>query len=309
MSDAAPSIRNPQSEQRNRFYRLGTFRLALALAKALPRGLSQALAGAIGRATFPLAKNARESLRANLALVTGRQGRELDALCKTNFARFVKMLADYFYATSAKPDRIRALLAEWRGYEHIEAALARGRGAIVVTAHLGNWELGGMILALRGLPLTVVTLREPAGGLSRWREDYRRRLGIRTITVGADNTFAFLEMVNALRRNEFVAMLVDRPYDGTGSPVRFFGRETLFSTAPALLWQHTAATVLPAFTLQNERGGYVSFAEPPVEMAGSVNPREALAQNTQRIATAFEAIVREHPGQWFNYVPIWKNEG
>jgi KDO2-lipid IV(A) lauroyltransferase len=217
------------------------------------------------------------------------------------------MLADYFYATTAQPDEIRALVAEACGNAHIDAALARGKGVILITAHLGNWELGGMTLALRGLPMTIVTMQEPTAELTRWRENYRQRLGIKTITVG-EETFSFLEMVHALRRNEFVAMLVDRPYEGTGSPVRFFGGEAFFSTGPALLWQHTGAAVLPAFTLQNERGTYVSFAEAPIEMESAAGPREALAQNTQRIATAFEAIIRSHPEQWFNYVPVWKAE-
>jgi lauroyl/myristoyl acyltransferase len=293
--------------KRNPWYRLGTFRLALGLAKTLPRAMTHALARAIGHAGFLFAKNAVGSLRENLACVTGKKTRELDALCKSNCENFVKMLADYFYATTAKPDQILALLADSRGNEHIDAATARGKGVIVITAHLGNWELGGMTLALRGLPMTIVTMQEPTAELSRWRENYRRRLDIKTITVGTD-TFSFLEMVHALRRNEFVAMLVDRPYEGTGSSVRFFGRDAFFSTAPALLWQHTGAAVLPAFTLQNEDGAYVSFAEPLIEMESCADTREALAQNTQRIATAFEAIIRKHPEQWFNYVPIWKAE-
>ena len=297
------------SRIRHPFYAAGLFKFAWKLAAITPFWIGRLISSMVVFAGYPLAAKGRAVARRNLGHVTGLRGEELENLCRRNIFNFGRMLSDYFCATRSTQKRIGALLTEWRGYEHIEAARARGKGAIIVTAHLGNWELGAMLLALRDLPMTIVTLQEPTNELSRWREDYRRRLGIRTITVGADNTFAFLEMVNALRRNEFVAMLVDRPYDGTGSPVRFFGRETLFSTAPALLWQHTAATVLPAFTLQNERGGYVSFAEPPVEMAGSVNPREALAQNTQRIATAFEAIIREHPGQWFNYVPIWKNEG
>jgi KDO2-lipid IV(A) lauroyltransferase len=199
------------------------------------------------------------------------------------------------------------LLDEWRGFENLEAALARGKGAIVVTAHLGNWELGGILLALRGLPMTVITLEEPTSGLTRWRDAQRRRLGIKTIAVGPGHDFAFVEMIQTLRRNEIVAMLVDRPYAGTGAPVQFFGRSTEFSTAPALLWQHTDAAVVPAFVLQNARGGYVSFADPALCFQRNEESRAAIVENTQRLAAHFEAIVRQHPQQWFNYVPIWNS--
>ncbi|MDZ4287664.1 MAG: lysophospholipid acyltransferase family protein, partial [Prosthecobacter sp.] len=200
-----------------------------------------------------------------------------------------------------------ALLSGRTGFEHLSAARAQGNGAIVVTGHLGHWELGGLMLAQHGLPLTVITLEEPSTELSRWREACRRQLGIKTITVGPGHPFAFVEMIQTLRRNELLAMLVDRPYSGTGTAVQFFGHETEFSTAPALLHQHTGASVLPAFVLQDGSGRYIMSAEPLVPMTGKPDPQAALATNTQRIAKVFEDIIRRHPEQWFNYVPIWKD--
>ena len=290
----------------NPCYSLGTFRLARLLSNLLPRAACQFLADRIGRVSFYLGKKSREALRGNLRPVTGLGGSGLDALCRENFANFIKMLADYFYCTNRSETRVPKLLEEWRGYENLTAALDRGKGVIVVTGHLGNWELGGILLALKKLPMTVVTLDEPTTELTRWRDDYRRKLGIKTITVGAEN-FSFVEMIQTLRRNEIVAMLVDRPYANSGTPVQFFGCETEFSTAPALLWQHTDAAVLPAFVLQNKKGRYLSFADPAIPMERQDDPRKAIARNTQRVATAFEKIIREHPEQWFNYVPIWKH--
>ncbi len=281
------------------WYRLATFKAARAVAHTLPRGLCQALAGAIGRCSHAANSEAREALRANLEVVTGLAGSNIGPLCRRNFSNFLKMLADYFYTAGAGAGKIQGLCSEWRGFGNLVAARERGKGTIVITAHLGNWELGGLLLATEGFPLTVISLEEPAPELTRWREEQRRRLGIKTITVGTDK-FAFVEMINALRRNEFLAMLIDRPYAQSGVPVRFFGHETQFSSAPALLWKHTGATVLPAFVLQSERHRYLSFADAPVPMEGGE------AVSTQRIATAFEGIIREHPEQWYNYVRIWK---
>lgn len=291
--------------KRNPLYGLIAFKMAHGFAKTFPRSICQQLAATIGRVSYARSDHVREALRANLAFITGLDGAALDALCNANVSNFSKMLADYFYCISGEPARIRPLLEEWRGFENLVAARERGKGVVLITAHLGNWELGGLLLALEGLPMTVVTLEEPSTELSRWRDNYRRRLGIKTITVGSDK-FAFVEMMNTLRRNEILAMLIDRPYENSGTPVEFFGRQTLFSTAPALLCQHTDAAVLPAFVLQNKSGRYLSFADPSIPLEKSENPRDDLANNTQRIAEVFEGIIRQHPEQWYNYVPIFK---
>lgn len=287
----------------NPWYRLDTFRAALRLVSMLPRDVAQELAGAIGRAGYQFAGAGREAARDNLARITGLRDLMLDDLCRENFDRFLRMLSDYFYCSLAPKEKIRALVQEWQGFEHIVAARKRGKGGILITAHLGNWELGGILLALEGVPLTVVTLEEPATGLTRWREVYRQRIGIKTISIGSD-PFSFVGIVSALRRNEFIAMLIDRPVSsgrgGSAVPVQFFGAQACLSPAPTLLWQHTGADVIPAFVLQKPGGRYVSLLAPPVPMTADG------AANAQRIAAVFETVVRSNPEQWFNYVPIWK---
>jgi KDO2-lipid IV(A) lauroyltransferase len=283
----------------NLWYRLDIFRAALRLVSMLPRDMAQEIAGAIGRAGYDFGSTGCDAARENLARITGLSDVMLDEMCRANYDHFLRMLSDYFYCTLAPAEKIRRLVDEWQGFEHIVASRKRGKGGILITAHLGNWELGGILLALEGVPLTVVTLEEPASGLTEWRESYRRRLGIKTVSVGAD-PFSFVAIISALRRNEFVALLVDRPYGGSAVPVDFFGAPTCFSSAPTLLWQHTGADIIPAFVLQKPGGRYVSLLAPAVPMGPDA------AANAQRIATVFEAIVRRNPEQWFNYVSIWK---
>ncbi len=215
----------------NPWYRLPTFQTALALARVLPRKAAQPLAAGIGSLSYSLAGRGREIIRDNLATASGLDGPRLDDLCRANYRNFLKMLADYFYTAGAPVNKVRPLLSEWRGFEHLTAARERGKGTIIITGHIGNWELGGVLLAAEGFPVSVISLEEPAPELTKWREEYRKRLGIKTITVGTDK-FAFVEMINTLKRNEFVAMLIDRPYAQSGVPVKFFGKETLFSGAP-----------------------------------------------------------------------------
>ena len=297
---------NTHAAGRSSLYTLTGFKAAFALAHLLPRAAAQWLAPRIGLASFRRNAAGQAALRANLQLVTGLAGEKLEALCEKNVANFSRMLADYFLCAGVHASRhANALLEAWSGREHLAAARARGKGAMIVTGHLGHWELGGILLARLGLPLTIVTLEEPSTDLTRWREASRRHCGIRTITVGPGHPFSFVEMIQTLRRNELLAMLVDRPYAATGTPVEFFGQPAAFSSAPALLAEHTGAAVIPAFVLRETSGRYVSLAEPPVFMDRTGASREAIGENTQRLASAFESVIRQHPEQWFNYVPIW----
>jgi KDO2-lipid IV(A) lauroyltransferase len=274
-------------------------------ARLLPRAIGQAIAPLIGFAITRRNPKAFEATRQNLGLATRRAGADLENLCADNVASFSRMLADYFYYSSRPARAAQALLARWSGYEHLAAAREAGKGIILVTGHLGNWELGGVLLALRGFAVNVITLDEPTTSLTAWRDGYRRRLGIKTIPVGPGRDFAFVEMIQVLRRGECLAMLVDRPYAGTGSPVQLFGQATAFSSAPALLAQHTGAAVIPAFVTRMRRGRYEAIALPPVVMPGKREPGGGLEANTQAVASAFESVIRLHPDQWYNYVPVF----
>ena len=91
---------------------------------------------------------------------------------------------------------------------------------------------------------------------------------------------------------------------GSGMPVQQFGQATQFSTAAAMLAHHTGATVLPAFVLRRPDSRYKAVAGEPIPMdEGPL--RETLQPNVQRIADLFASLIRQHPEQWFNYVPLF----
>lgn len=291
---------------RSPLYNLSLFKLGFVTAQLLPRAVSQRIADRFALWSLRNVPSIGAALRGNLGVATGRQGAALESLVRENVCAFSRMFADYFLCAGDRATRARELVAEWSGLDHLEAARARGKGTILVTGHLGHWELGGLLLALSGLPLTVVTLPEPTPELMHWREASRRRLGIETIAVGPGHDFAFVEMLRVLRGNGVLAMLVDRPYSGTGMPVRQFGRETQFSTAAAMLAHHTGASIVPAFVLRRADSRYCASAHAPIEQE-SGPLRETLQPNVQRIADLFESLIRRHPEQWFNYVPLFSH--
>jgi len=287
-------------------YGIRAFKSAFALAQLLPRPVTRIIADALAWWSLRSSPELQKITRDNIAVATGLSGEKLATLVRENFRCFARMLADYFLCAGGDGASANDLLESTEGWEHLSAAQAAGRGTILITGHLGHWELGGLLLALRGLRMSIITLPEPSDALMRWRAACRRRLGIGTIAVGPGHDFAFVEMLGTLRENGCLAMLVDRPYHGTGTAVRQFGRTTQYSSGPAMLAHHTGATVLPAFVLRLPNHRYRAIVCPPIPM--SKGPlREVTLENTQRIADAFETLIRAHPEQWFNYVPLFNN--
>jgi lauroyl/myristoyl acyltransferase len=295
-------VRSPDLElTRNGWYNPLSFEAASWIIRHLPHPLSRSMSVSIGELGYRLCHNRRAALLRNLEAITQDKKRRI-ILSRSCFHNFLRMLHDFCDCAEGGTQRVNSLMVERRGFQFLEAGRANGKGILLVTGHLGAWELGGMVLASDGFPVNVVTMAEPTRELNEWRRKYRERFGIKTITVGSDK-FAFVEIIQALRRNELVAMLIDRPYLNSGVQVQFFQRPTLFSAAAARIWQHTQASVIPAFVLQLQPGQYGCYAYPPIDMAVG----QPIEENSQRIAEVFQAIIREFPEQWFNFVPIWNS--
>ncbi len=288
----------------NPWYNSLSFRVGLRLASLFPRFVTLALARFIGHLAHDLCDAQREIMLENLRPVTGARGPELDAIGRRVFVHFIEMIADNIVFMNGSLEEVAEIMGDWSGLEHLQAAQARGKGTVLITGHLGAWELGGIFLAARHIPVTVVTLAEPVANVGEWREKYRRKFGIDTITLG-DDRFAFLSIVQTLRKNGIVALLVDRPYGGHSMPVEMFGKTTQFSHAASLLWQHTGATILPAFVFAQPMGKYASHAYQPIEMSTADDPTQTHHVNTQRIADFFASLLQLHPDQWYNFVPLW----
>lgn len=195
------------------------------------------------------------------------------------------------------------------GEEHLEKALERGKGVICVTPHLGNWELGGYVLAQKGYPIHILTLKEESPFLSRYEKDLRQRVGIRTIVIDPKErpNFVILEIARQLKKNEIVAMVADRIYDGQGVEVDFFGQPTPFPTGPIYLALETGAEVIPVFVILKEKMKYWGIIEEPIPINREIDKEKAVRLGVQEMGKRFEKIISQYPDQWLTFFPFWRN--
>jgi lauroyl/myristoyl acyltransferase len=188
------------------------------------------------------------------------------------------------------------------------AACRRGsRGFLLVTGHVGNWEMGAMTLRSHGLTPAVVGQPELDPSVQEMRLKQRGRLGVESIDIGSSMATAF-EVRATVDRGRAVALLVDRAYPEDRVVVPFFGRPTPFLRSPALLARFCACPILPGFFLRARDGSYFNVWGEPLEADPSLSPDEDARRILTRVASDLEAVVRAHPTQWFNFYRFWNGD-
>ena len=297
------SLAAPANEQApSSLYRALPWRLGLAAARALPVPVLATIAQVCGWIYSRLASHRREVVVQNLLPVLNGDRRAAERASAELFRQFALKLAWLWrHESGAETD---SSLSEWNGWELFAAARARNNGVLLVTPHLGDWELGGAFLARKGVKLLVLTQPEPDERLTEIRRVSRARWGIETLVVGTD-PFAFVEIIKRLQDGATVALLVDRPPVATAVTVELFGKPFQASIAPAELARASGCALVPVFVVR-QAGGYRASVLPEIayDRAGLGN-RAARVGLTREIMRTFEPIIRENATQWYHFVPIW----
>ena len=190
---------------------------------------------------------------------------------------------------------------------NLAAAQARGKGVLLLTPHLGNWEFGAAFFVQHGFKLLVLTQPEPEQGLTKLRQASRARRGVETLVVGED-AFAFIEIIKRLQAGATVALLVDRPPPPTAVTVELFGRPFQASIAAAELARASGCALLPTYVVR-QSGGYSASLLPEISYdRAALGNRTARIKLTQEILRAFEPAMRQYITQWYHFVPVWPVE-
>ena len=271
----------------------------------VPRFLHAPFALFWGGLFYLVLPGTRRNLRNNLKVVTGSD--RVERLIFSAFYKFSRNWCDNMLMMRLRGERLLGLIGRWTTEKPLNDALAAGHGAILMSIHLGNWELGGLGLAERGYRMNVLTFREPDEKVNRQREELRRQRGINFIYVDRDSTspFAIVEAVNALNRNEVLAVLGDRDGSSHSALFDFFGRPTPIPLGAAHLALVTGAPVIPVFVpLEGER--YAAVMEEPIYFRGERGKRgEVIMEGTRQIVAVFERYIRAYPDQWYNFFDYW----
>jgi KDO2-lipid IV(A) lauroyltransferase len=240
-----------------------------------------------------------QRLRANLRRVAGPQcpEPEFDALVKSAMRSYGRYWLETFRLPKMDLDEVAARVeAGTEGAEHIDRAMAAGRGLILALPHMGNWDVAAVWLIKHGVAFTTVAERlKPESVYLRFLA-FRESLGFEVLpATGGDSRFGVL--AQRLRAGGMVCLPADRDVTGAGIEVEFFGQKARMMGGAAALAVQTGAALLPAVLWFEGRGwGVHIYPEVPVPAEGS--RRDKIAAMTRQMARNFEAGIAVHPEDW-----------
>ena len=309
MNPAATSPANRAA--RRRWYRHGwnrpvSWELVLRITPRLPRFVLVPLHHVTTMICMAWMTSERRAARRNLRRVTGATGLALLGTVYRLFHNFSRFIVAYGEMRDLSLERfLHRLVGADRTEALFREVLARGGGMVLVTMHLGQWDLGLKLLSRFDVPVHVVMLSEDPQEVTRYAEAARTWAGLKVHSM-ADSSLLAIKLMMALKRGEVVAIQGDRPVGPNVMPMELFGETTMLPTGPVQLALATGAPLVPVFVLFDRKDRYRLLSYPPMTFAreGGVDP-DATAQAMRRLIEVMESVVSQYPDQWFNFYDVW----
>jgi KDO2-lipid IV(A) lauroyltransferase len=271
---------------------------------ALPRPLAikagQGI-GALARAALPhLRRHAETNLRLALPELDERQRRRI---LRGTFRNLGRLLGEVSQFPRFNRENISSIVV-YQGLENYLEAQAQGRGVILLTGHIGAWELSVYAHSIYGYPMSFLARRVDNPLVERLAEGYRTRYGNRSI----DKRGSVREVMKTLKAGGVVGILADlNTSREEGVFCDFFGVPACSTAGVAALALRTGAVVLPGYIVWDESARIHRLCfEPPIETISTGNQKEDVAANTARYTKALENVIRRYPDQWLWIHRRWR---
>ncbi len=284
------------------FLTYALYRLLAALTGPLPPRMGYWVTRRAGGLLYRFSPNLREILAHNLRHVLGPAADEaqVQALIRQACVSIAKVHYELFRISRMTPDQILDLV-QVEGFDHLQQALERGKGVIVVTAHLGNVDMVGQLPLARGIPISGAVWHLQPERLFRYTLKLRQIHGLRLFPTDGP----MLGLLRALKRGELIGLPADRVFAGNARMVDFFGRPAWLPSGPARLSRRTGAPLLPAFVERLPGDTFRVHIEPALDVPQTGDVEADIASAMEEIVGIMEHYISQHPEQWLVAAPIW----
>ncbi len=273
-------------------YRIGQF-----VALAFPLKVVYAVAVFVSDLHYLFADKDRAAVTENLkAIFPDKSEEEIRGIRIKIFRNFAKYLADFFRFSKIDAEYVKNNV-KVENTRYLDEALAKGTGAIILSAHIGNWEWGGIVTALSGYPFYAVALPHKHKRVDDFFNSQREAKGMHVIPLGK----AVRQCITLLNNNEVVALVGDRDFTEKGDVSIFFGRQAILPRGPAALSIKTGAAIVPGFVIRNNDESLTLRFEKPIQR----QPEDSIPELTRRCTEIIEEYIRRYPDQWYMFRRFW----
>lgn len=280
------------------------YRTARFLAITLPIGFSYRIADISGSLYYFLAKKDRKIVNNNIKIILNHNNdkRSVGRMSRAVFTNFARYLVEFFRASKMDLKYVEKYV-DIQGRENLDKALSLGKGALLVSAHLGNWELGAIVLSMLGYPLNVVAWTHRDKRVNEFFLGQRQSKGVKVIPLGV----AIRRVLSALKNNEAVAFLGDIDYANPemGVMVKLFGQDTIMPKGPAVFSLKTNCPIVPVFVVREKGDRFKFIIEEAISYKPTDNYEYDVTNLTQILSKRLESHIAQDPGQWFMLTPRW----
>ncbi len=263
----------------------------------LPRSIGYQLAKVISTIRFLIFKKDKDALYYNLypVLKDREKVRKISKEAVNNFAYY---LVDFFRYNKFNQKFIDKYV-EISGLENLDKALAKGKGVIALTAHLGNYELAGAVTALLGYPLSGVALPHKDKRVNEFFNRNRQRVGMKVIPTG----IAVKGCFSALKKGGILAILGDKSFSASSRNMEMFSNLAAIPRGASFFALKTGAEIIPSFLVRKNKFFYNLIFEKPIQFnkCNECPEKEILEQYTKIL----EKYIQNYPGQWYMFEKYW----
>jgi len=276
------------------------------IVRIMPPSCLYAFARSIAGLAYIFARKQKEIALNSLSLAFGQEksAAEIEKIAKDCFVYMAKSAVELMFFFD-KPQALKELVT-MQGRQHLDSALAGGRGVILVSAHFGNFPLLLGSLAVAGYK---------AGGIMKPMHDARmekiffkkrEKFGVKTIYSQPRN-LCVNNTINALRNNEIVFIPIDQNFGTAGVFVDFFGEKAATATGPVIFAQRTGAALVPCFIIREANDHHKIIFEPELKLESGQDATEVIRMNIQKLTNIIEAYIRRYPAEWGWIHRRWKS--
>jgi KDO2-lipid IV(A) lauroyltransferase len=285
------------------------FKLGRVAVRALPRPWLFSLSDGLATLAFFFVRGYRTRSIANVsaAFAGCPASRNAPAIVRGALKNFFRACVEMVIAMESSDEERRAAIAV-EGFNHLEAAVAKGKGVIVLSAHLGNFFLVGTRLAIEGYAVHILINQPHDIGFAELLDDLRSEIRIFTIHARPRRE-ALRALSGVLRHSGIVVMIADEYRKGNGVPTKLFGRTVLARRGPVTIASRTGAALVPACVVRQPDKSLRLIIEPEIPLIRPGVRQGEGRENAQRMTQWVERTVRAHPDQWNWFNIRWWEDG
>lgn len=277
------------------------YKIAQLLALLLPLKAGYAVAAFLARSQFYFSRKDRKIVSNNLkAVLDTRDEVAIRKIAKEVFINFAKYLVDFFRFSRLTKENI-AKNVEVIGRDNLDTAIKNGNGVILLAAHIGNYELGGAVVALLGYPLNAVALDHKNKLVNNFFIKQRQTANIKVISIG----MALKRCYACLKDGEVLALLGDRDFLNHGLRIKFFGKDSLIPKGVAVLSLRTRAPIIPCFFIRMPDDTFTLTFERPIIYLTTGDTDEDTRLIMKRCVEIMERYIKRYPSQWYMFRNFW----